>query len=97
MKNNNLCCRIFPVVLILISFILALAIWYFVEDIHNFQFLLNKNKIFNFSGTALFIAIPPISIFYLFSGKEGFERKAKWYSFPGFIPAIIFLLYTILS
>ena len=65
MKTNKYCCRIFPIVLILLSAIIASAIWYFEEGTHSFLFLTNKGEIFNFLGTVLFIAIIPIGIFYL--------------------------------
>jgi hypothetical protein len=96
MKNKNLCCRIFPIVLILVSTIIALGIWYFEEGIHSFSFLKNKNEIFNVIGTVLFIAIMPIGLFYYFVEKEKYETQARGLSLLGFLPAMLFLAYIIL-
>ncbi len=63
MKNKKLCCRIFPSVLITISTLFALGIWYFDKGIHKFTFLTQKGEIFNFIGTVLFISIIPIGYF----------------------------------
>ncbi len=88
MTKNKYCCRIFPVMLILVSLIIALAIWYFDEDVYSFSFLINKNEIFNFLGTVLFIAIIPIGIFYWLNDNEKYRSQAKAISLLGFLPAI---------
>jgi hypothetical protein len=88
MEKNKYCCRIFPIILLLISLIPARAIWYFDEGIHSFSFLTNKNEIFNFLGTVLFIAIIPIGIFYWLNDKEKYQSQAKAISLLGFLPAI---------
>ena len=91
MTNKKLCCRIFPLILILISTILAGAIWYFDEGIHSFTFLKDLGEFINFMGTVLFIAIIPIGLFYYLVGKEKFESKAKQLALLGFIPALVVL------
>jgi len=96
METNKYCCRIFPVVLILLSLIIALVIWYFDEGTHSFSFLVNKNEIFNFIGTVLFIAIIPIGIFYWLNDKEKYQPRAKAISLLGFLPAIVWLGFVIL-
>jgi len=96
MKTNKYCCRIFPIIIILISFVIALTIWYFKEEIHSFSFLTNKDEIFNFIGTILFIAIIPIGIFYWLNDKEKYQSRAKAISLLGFLPAILVLLYSLL-
>ena len=96
MEKNKYCCRIFPVILILISLIIALAIWYFHEGIHSFSFLTDKNEVFNFIGTVLFIAIIPIGIFYWLNDKEKYQAKAKAISLLGFLPAIGVLVFVFL-
>jgi len=88
MEKNKYCCRIFPVILIVISMIFALAIWYFDEGKQSFSFLTNKNEVFSFLGTVLFIAVIPIGIFYWLNEKEKYQARAKAISFIGFIPAI---------
>src|SRR5680860_1193840 len=95
MKSNKLCCRIFPIVLIIISLVIALGIWYFDEGIHSFSFLIDKNEIFNFLGTVLFVLIIPIGVFYLTTEKERFQDKAKPFSLLGFLPAVLFLIYIV--
>ena len=87
MKQNKYCCRIFPVILLFISFLTALSIWYFEEGIHSFSFLTNKDEIFGFIGSVLFIAIIPIGIFYWLNDKEKYESRAKVLSLLGFLPA----------
>lgn len=96
MKKNKYCCRIFPVILIAVSFVIALSIWYFDEDIHSFSFLTDKNEIFNFLGSVLFIAILPIGIFYWLNDKEKYEKRAKEISLLGFLPAIGILVFNLL-
>jgi hypothetical protein len=88
MTKNKYCCRIFPIILILISLVIALSIWYFDEGVHSFSFLSDKNEIFNFLGTVLFIAIIPIGIFYWLNDKEKYQSQAKAISLLGFLPAV---------
>lgn len=95
MKQNKLCCRIFPVILVIISFIIAIFIWYFEEEIHSFSFLTDKEEIINFLGTVLFIAIIPIGIFYWLNDKEKYQERAKLLALLGFLPAFLVLLYYI--
>lgn len=95
MKQNKLCCRIFPVILVIISFFIAIFIWYFEEEIHSFSFLTDKEEIINFLGTVLFIAIIPIGIFYWLNDKEKYQERAKLLALLGFLPAILVLLYNI--
>lgn len=96
MEKNKYCCRIFPIILLLVSLIPALAIWYFDERAHSFSFLTDKNEIFNFLGTVLFIAIIPIGIFYWLNDKEKYQSRAKVISLLGFLPAIGVLGFIIL-
>jgi phosphoglycerol transferase MdoB-like AlkP superfamily enzyme len=91
MEKNKYCCRIFPLILIIISLINALLIWYFDEGKHSFSFLTDKNEIFNFIGTILFIAIIPIGIFYWLNDKEKYQTRAKAISLLGFLPAVAVL------
>ena len=70
MANNKLCCRLFPVVLFVISLILAAAIWYFEEGVRQFNFLKSFGEFINYFGTALFISVLPIAIFYVLNDKE---------------------------
>lgn len=88
MEPNKYCCRIFPVILIVISFLIALAIWYFDEGIRSFSFLTDKDEIFGFFGSVLFIAIIPIGIFYWLNDKEKYQERAKVLSLLGFLPAV---------
>jgi hypothetical protein len=93
MEKNKYCCRIFPVILIIISLLIALFIWYFDEGKHSFSFFTNKNEIFSFLGTVLFIAVIPIGIFYWLNDKEKYQARAKAISFLGFLPAIVVLVF----
>jgi hypothetical protein len=95
MERNKYCCRIFPIILIVIAFVIALAIWYFDEGKHSFSFLTNKNEIFSFLGTVLFIAVIPIGIFYWLNDKEKYQERAKALSLLGFLPAIGVLGFTV--
>ena len=89
MEKNKYCCRIFPVILIVISLVIALGIWYFEEGIRSFSFLTDKDEIFNFLATVLFIAIIPIGIFYWLNDKEKYQTQAKTISLLGFLPAVV--------
>jgi hypothetical protein len=96
MKPNKYCCRIYPVILIVIAFVFALAIWFFDEGNSSLTSIFNKNEIFNFLGTVLFIAVFPIGIFYLATERKRFENHAKKIALIGFLPTLIFLLVTAL-
>lgn len=96
MKTNKYCCRIFPVMLIVIAFVITLGIWYFEDGVQSLNFLKDKNEIFNFLGAVLFVAIIPIGIFYLATEKERFKNNAKKLALLGFLPALLFLVYTLL-
>ena len=91
MEPNKYCCRIFPIVLIIISFLIAFAIWYFDEGNKSFLFLTDKDEVFGFIGTVLFIAIIPIGIFYWLNDKEKYQSRAKVISLLGFLPAVAVL------
>jgi hypothetical protein len=91
MEKNKYCCRIFPIIILLISTAFSLMIWYFEEEMYSFAFLIDKNEIFNFLGTVLFIAILPIGIFYWLNDKEKYQDRAKTISLVGFLPAIVVL------
>jgi hypothetical protein len=93
MNTPKNCCRIFPFILFLISFLIALGMWYFDEGIYSFSFLADKNEIFNFFGTALFISVLPIGIFYLASEKERYSENAKKIALLGFMPALVVLVF----
>ncbi len=88
MEKNKYCCRIFPIILVFVSSVIATGIFYFDENLHSFSFLTDKNEIFNFLGTVLFIAIIPIGIFYWLNDKEKYQTRAKAISLLGFLPAI---------
>jgi len=93
MNSNQNCCRVFLFILFLVSILIALAMWYLDEGIHSFFFLTDKNEVFNFFGTALFIAVLPIGIFYLASEKERYNKNAKRLAFLGFMPALMILFF----
>ncbi|MBN1987758.1 MAG: hypothetical protein JW761_15710 [Prolixibacteraceae bacterium] len=97
MKSNKNCCRIFPVVLIVLSALIAAAIWYFEEGVHSFRFLTDKNEIFNFLGTVLFTAILPVGIFYLATERASINNKARGLALLGFLPALILLIYILIG
>jgi hypothetical protein len=88
MEPNKYCCRIFPIILLVISFFIALTIWYFDEGIRSFTFLTDKDEAFGFVGSVLFIAIIPIGIFYWLNDKEKYKARAKALSLLGFLPAL---------
>ncbi len=96
MKQNKWCCRIFPIVLIAVSAIIAAAIWYFEEGEHQFRFLTDSDDFFNYLGTVLFVSVLPIGLFYWLNDKEKYREKAKQISLLGFLPAFVFLVFIIL-
>ena len=91
--KNKYCCRIFPIILILISTVISLSIWYFDEGIKSFAFVTDKDEIFNFLATILFVALIPIGIFYWLNDKEKYQDKAKQIALFGFLPAVLFLVF----
>lgn len=93
MKNKKLCCRIFPIVLILISTIFAIALWYFDENINQFIFLKDWGEFINFLGTVLFISIIPIGLFYYLVEKEKYETHARQLALLGFLPTFLFFIF----
>ncbi|MCK3684603.1 hypothetical protein [Maribellus sp. YY47] len=97
MGQTKWCCRIFPVVVILLSGAIAAGIWYFEERKYSFAFLSDKNEIFNYLGTVLFIAILPIGIFYWLNDKEKYRLRARPLAMLGFIPALAFMIFRLLA
>lgn len=95
MSKNKLCCRIYPLILIIIASIISAGIWYFDEGAHEFRFLSDWNDFFNFVGVALSIALLPIAIFYYLNDKEKYQEKARQISMLGFLPSIAFLVFII--
>ena len=91
MKTNNYCCRIFPILLLFVSILIGLGMWYFDEGVRSFSFLIDKNEVFNFIGTVLFIALLPIGIFYYAAEKEKYKDNAKKLALLGFLPTIVLL------
>lgn len=85
---NKYSCRIFPIVLVVISFFIALAIWYFDEGIRSFSYITDKDEIFGFVGSVLIIAIIPIGIFYWLNDWEKYQKRAKAIALLGFLPAV---------
>jgi len=96
MARNKLCCRIFPIVAVIISAVIAAAIWYFDEGVHELRFLSDRDEFFNYLGTVLFTAIIPIGLFYWLNDKEKYQDRARPLALLGFLPAIIFLVFLIL-
>jgi len=97
MVKTKWCCRIFPIVVMLLSVVIATVIWYFEEGKNNFTFLFNKNEIFNYLGTVLFIAVLPIGIFYLLNDKEKYRLRARPLAMLGFLPAVFFMIFQLLA
>lgn len=96
MSTSKNCCRIFPFILFLISCLFALTIWYFDEGNQSFLLLNDKNEIFNFFGSALFIAVLPIGIFYFLSEKERYRENSKRIALLGFLPTLVFLFFQLI-
>lgn len=96
MPKNKLCCRIFPVILIIIAALISAGLWYFDEGVHEFRFLTHKGEFFNYLGTSLSISLLPIGLFYYLSGKEKYEDKARLLALLGFLPAIALLITLVL-
>ena len=93
MAEKNNCCRIFPIVVILISLVLAATIWYFEEGVHEFSFLASRGEFINYLGTVLFISILPIGLFYWLNDKDKYRDRARPLALLGFLPALIFLVF----
>lgn len=96
MQKNNLCCRIYPVVIILVSAVISAAIFYFNEGAHQFRFLSEKGAFFDFFGISLAIAVLPVALFYYLSEREKFENSARPLSLLGFVPALMYLVFLML-
>jgi hypothetical protein len=95
MAQTKWCCRIFPVVLILISAIIAAGIWYFDENAHTFAFLSSRDEFITYLGATLSIALIPIGIFYLLNDREKYASRARLLALLGFLPALGFLVFLI--
>jgi len=83
-------------VLIIVSAVLAAAIWYFDEGVNEFRFFSSRGEFINFLGTVLFIAILPIALFYYLNDKEKYQDKARPLALLGFLPALGALLLSLL-
>lgn len=91
MKDPKLCCRIYPVVLILISAFLTLGFRFFTGG--SFSFPENKDEVFLFFGTVLFVAFLPIGLFYYLVEKEKYRPKARQLALLGFLPALGYIVF----
>ena len=96
MQKSNLCCRIYPVVIILISAIISFSIFYLKDGVYDFSFLSKKGMFFDFLGLSMAIAVLPVGLFYYLSGKEQFQNSARPLSLLGFVPALIYLVFILL-
>lgn len=70
---------------------------YFCEGVHEFRFLADRDEFLNFVGMSLSIALLPIGIFYYLNDKEKYQSKARQLALLGFVPAVVFLVFLILS
>jgi len=61
-----------------------------------YRYIVVFYEIFNFLGTALFIAVLPIGIFYLPSEKECYNENAKQFALLGFLPALMVLVFQLI-
>lgn len=96
MQKNKLCCRIYPVVIILVSAIVSAAIFYLKDGAHEFRFLSEKGVFFDFLGVSMAIALLPVALFYSLSDKERYANSARPLSLLGFLPALIYLVFLML-
>uniref|UniRef100_UPI0032176BF5 hypothetical protein n=1 Tax=uncultured Draconibacterium sp. TaxID=1573823 RepID=UPI0032176BF5 len=95
MSKNKLCCRIFPIVILVISTLISAGLWYFEENLREFRFLTNPEELINYLGTVLFVAILPIGMFYYLGEKKKYADKAGQWALLGFLPALILLVFII--
>lgn len=95
MSKSKLCCRIFPIVLVLISTLISAGIWYFEEGVYELRFLTEPGELIPFIGTVLFVAIIPIGLFYVFNDKEKYQAKARPLALLGFAPSLALLVFLI--
>ncbi|MDX8340766.1 hypothetical protein SLH46_16335 [Draconibacterium sp. IB214405] len=91
MLKNNLCCRIYPVVILLISALISFGILYLKEATTVVKVFSDRGTFFDFLGIAFAIAVLPVALFYYLSDKEKFEKSARPLSMLGFIPALIYM------
>lgn len=95
-QNKRWCCRIFPLVMIAISVVIALFIRYFSNEVGLFHFMNSWRTFSQFAGMVLFVAVLPIGLFYYLNDKEKYEQKAKLLALLGFIPALLYMVFLIL-
>lgn len=93
MLKNKLCCRIYPVVIILVSAFISAAIFYFRDEVGQFRFLTEKGAFFDFLGISMVIAVLPVALFYYLTEKERFQNSARPLSLLGFAPALVYLAF----
>lgn len=89
------CCRIFPVILFVISAMVTTAIWYFDEGSHSFSFFTNKNELITFFGWVMVVFALPVGIFYLATDREKLRDRAKQFALLGFLPELVLLIWII--
>ena len=95
MSERKLCCRIFPIVLIIIAALISAGLWYFDEGVHEFRFLHDWGEFINFLGTVLFVVLLPVGLFYYLNDKDRYEEKARLLALLGFFPALVLLVFLI--
>jgi NADH:ubiquinone oxidoreductase subunit 6 (subunit J) len=89
---SKYCCRIFPVILLILSSIITAAIWYLDEGNYSFSFLTDKNELIIFFGWIMVVFAFPVGIFYLATEKEKFKGRARQLALLGFFPELVLLV-----
>ncbi|WP_297100746.1 hypothetical protein [uncultured Draconibacterium sp.] len=91
MLKNNLCCRIYPLVILLVSALISFGIFYFKEATTVLEIFSGRGVFFDFLGISFAIAVLPVGVFYYLSDKEKFEKSARPLSLLGFLPALVYM------
>jgi hypothetical protein len=96
MLKNNLCCRIYPAVILLISALISFGIFYFKEATTILEIFSERGAFFDFLGISFAIAVLPVGLFCYLSDKEKFEKLARPLSLLGFLPALGYFFFFML-
>ena len=90
------CCRIYPVILFILSVFITTAIWYLDEGSYSFSFLTNKNELITFFGWIMVVFALPVGLFYLATEKKKFKDRARQLALLGFLPELVLIVLMVL-
>jgi hypothetical protein len=85
-----------PFILLAISFLTAITLFFFDEGYHSFDFLINSTELKNLFVMTILVSVAPLVI-YLFTVESKFKHLSFRLSLLGYLPAMVLLLIILIA